>query len=518
MFEAFMPVHAGACPCCMLMKPRARRSAFVADDGGTSAAVVRQAAPAAAFASPIWFEGGNIVNPRDGSVTAGMSILTDQGRIIAIEPAGAQPAPGVARIDITGKFVVPGFNDMHSHVLELENPSGALALLLADGITGFRQMSGSDKMVLDHQQNRLPIGEASPAPLQVPGDILTPFNATSPETVAEEIRRQKAQGVDFVKAGVMNAPVFVAALKAAKEAGVPLLGHLQDGVDPAEAAALGFASIEHLGPGATIWVACSTDQAALREDSSWLPNFKVPRIKIPFMNALIMWRFQTILVNPSAFIAPGYVARMQHAFDTFDEAKCHALIDQFVALGTWHVPTLVRLRTQELADAPEYAVHEDLRTMPAKKVRKWRQVTKRFTKMPAATRASFRAAYVLQMKLAKMLAEGGVRMLTGSDGGWLAGPGLTLQEEFLELSKAGLAPLHILQMTTCNPADYLGRSDVMGAVAPGYHADLVLLDGNPAEDVANLRRISGVVRAGRYFSHAELAALKAKVIKNRGYL
>jgi imidazolonepropionase-like amidohydrolase len=179
---------------------------------------------------------------------------------------------------------------------------------------------------------------------------------------------------------------------------------------------------------------------------------------------------------------------------------------------------LVRLRTQELADAPEYAAHEDLCYMPKKKIRKWRQVTKRFTNMPAATRASFRAAYTFQVKLVKMLAEGGVRMLAGSDGGWLSGPGLTLQEEFSELAKAGLAPLHILQMTTCNAADYLGRSDVMGAVAPGHCADLVVLDGNPAEDVANLSRISGVVRAGRYFPRAELSALKAKIAKNRGYL
>ena len=165
-----------------------------------------------------------------------MSILTDQGRITAIEPIGARSAPNEVRIDISGKFVVPGYNDMHSHVLELKNPSGALALMLTDGITGFRQMSGSDQMLLERQQNLLPIGQAAPAPLQMPGDILTPFNATSPEAVAEEIYRQKAQGADFVKAGVMNAPVFVAALNAALEANIPLLGHLQDGVDAGEAA------------------------------------------------------------------------------------------------------------------------------------------------------------------------------------------------------------------------------------------------------------------------------------------
>ena len=85
-----------------------------------------------------------------------------------------------------------------------------------------------------------------------------------------------------------------------------------------------------------------------------------------------------------------------------------------------------------------------------------------------------------------MLADGGVRMLAGSDGGWLASPGLSLQEEFLQLAKAGLTPLHILQMTTCNPADYLGRSDVMGAVAPGYHADLGAARRQPSRGCGQL--------------------------------
>jgi imidazolonepropionase-like amidohydrolase len=102
-------------------------------------------------------------------------------------------------------------------------------------------------------------------------------------------------------------------------------------------------------------------------------------------------------------------------------------------------------------------------------------------------------------------------MMTGTDGGSMMAPGLTLRQEFAELAKAGLSPLKILQMTTINPAQYLGRQDTMGTVATGYNADLVVLDANPLDDVKNLHRIDAVVRAGAHFSAAELTALKARV-------
>jgi hypothetical protein len=297
-----------------------------------------------------------------------------------------------------------------------------------------------------------------------------------------------------------------------------ILGHLQDGLDAAEAAQLGFRSIEHLGPGSTLWIGCSTAEAELKQEIAWLPMMKAPPLKIPFLRALILWRLQTILINPAAFAAPAYVARLQRAIDSFSEAKCRALAATFAEHGTWHVPTLVRLRSQELADAPEYANDSYLRYLPAAKLRKWRAVTRRFSKLPAAMRQTFAAAYPRQMQLAKLLADSGIRMMSGSDGGWLSGPGLTLQEEFVQLGNAGFTPLKILQMTTINPAEYLGRTGSMGTVEVGRNADLVLLDANPLERVANLGAIAGVVRAGIHHSREELTALRDRVACGRGYL
>jgi imidazolonepropionase-like amidohydrolase len=71
-------------------------------------------------------------------------------------------------------------------------------------------------------------------------------------------------------------------------------------------------------------------------------------------------------------------------------------------------------------------------------------------------------------------------------------------------------PSKVLQMTTLNPADFLGRAVNMGSIDVGKNADIVLLNGNPVESVQNLHKISGVGRAGFYYSPADLDALRAQ--------
>ena len=93
--------------------------------------------------------------------------------------------------------------------------------------------------------------------------------------------------------------------------------------------------------------------------------------------------------------------------------------------------------------------------------------------------------------------------------------GLALHQEFDELARAGLSPLRVLQMTTWNAAEFMSATNVMGSVAAGKHANLVLLDANPVESVDHLHRIRGVVRGGRYLGPADLGALKEKVAATR---
>jgi len=158
-----------------------------------------------------------------------------------------------------------------------------------------------------------------------------------------------------------------------------------------------------------------------------------------------------------------------------------------------------------------------LRYMAPATIQDWSKAAKKFSGFPAAARQTFRDAYDVLLNLTKVLDEAGVPMLAGSDSGGAAWevPGLALHQEFDELARAGLSALRVLQMTTWNAAEFLGATDVMGSVAAGKHADLVLLEANPVESVDHLHRICGVVRGGRYLGPADLDALKEKVAATR---
>ena len=470
-------------------------------------------------AGPLRLDGVTIVDTENGALTPGMSIFMDHGRIERITATPATSAdPSMQSVDAAGKFVVPGYNNMHSHALAADNASGAMAMMLTEGVTGFRQMSGSPELLKARREGTLPIGKDAPALLAMPGSLLLPFNTVSIEDTDFEIRQQKQDGADFIKIGLVSPAVFFEAIAKAKRVGLPALGHLQEGVDPAQASQAGFRSIEHLGPGDTIWAACSTQEAALVADALAHPAMKVPPFKIPaFIQDFMARRMQKLLINPVAFEAPEDATRLQKAFDTYSDEKCHELAALFVANDTWNVPTLVRLRTQELADAEEYVHDPYLPYIPNTSVKAWHEVTEKFIKLPPAMHATFSEAYRRQLALTKLFSDAGVPMMTGTDGSGQA-PGQSLAQEFDELANAGLSPLKILQMTTLYPARFLGRVAHMGRVVVGGDADLVLLDADPVATVHNMHRIAGVVRGGAYHSRRDLDALAARVAAGDGFL
>jgi imidazolonepropionase-like amidohydrolase len=142
---------------------------------------------------------------------------------------------------------------------------------------------------------------------------------------------------------------------------------------------------------------------------------------------ILMKHLQKRLINPAAFDDAAYTARLQRAFDTYSEAKCRALAAVFVANDTWNVPTLVRLRTQELADSPEYLSDPALPYIPAASLKAWREVTDKFHKLPPAMHATDREAYQRQLGLTKLFDNAGVRMMVGTDGGGQA-PGQSIHQ------------------------------------------------------------------------------------------
>ena len=153
-----------------------------------------------------------VVDVADGNRSGGPDVRISGGTITEIGAVG-QNAAGVTVVDGGGAFVVPGYVDSHAHALnDPGRVAGAYALMLANGITGFRQMSGSPKLLKDRRAGRLPAPPGAPALLATPGTLLTPLNSATPADAAAEVRAQHEQGADFIKAGMTSHDSFLAAL------------------------------------------------------------------------------------------------------------------------------------------------------------------------------------------------------------------------------------------------------------------------------------------------------------------
>ena len=441
-----------------------------------------------------------VVSTHDGSRSPNRDVHIEGDTIARITPTGDVPAATV--IEGHGRYVVPGYLDMHTHPLGWGDPSGTLDLMLANGITGFRQMAGTPELLADR-------GSHPVDPLAVPGmPLASAFNARDEETVVRTIRDQHAQGADFIKVVDTTPPVFDAAQAEANRLGIPILGHLPAGVDVREASRRGMRSIEHLGPGVGLLAACSDDEAAV------LPRSAAP---IAEFDKDMLARLRRMLINPLLGSDDADVARLRHAVDTFNENKARDLAGLLATNGTWQCPTLVRVRAMQLADDPAYRDDPDLRYVATETLDMWHEAAEAFARRSPEAHAVYRAAYEIQLRLVKLFDEEDVPMLAGSDAcgaGWEV-PGVALHQEFAELARAGLTPLRVLRMTTVDGADFLGLGDRLGSVEPGKAADLVLLDADPVRDVRNLRAISGVVRAGRHHDRADLDRIRDEVARTR---
>jgi imidazolonepropionase-like amidohydrolase len=118
----------------------------------------------------------------------------------------------------------------------------------------------------------------------------------------------------------------------------------------------------------------------------------------------------------------------------------------------------------------------------------------------------YKDSYAAMLRMTKRMYDAGIPILAGTD----ALAGLMLHRE-LELEvKAGIPPAKALQIATFNAAGLLKQKD-LGSIAPGKLADLVLVDGNPAEKISDIRRCRLVVKSGAvYKSDAVYAAVGIK--------
>ncbi len=445
----------------------------------------------------------SVVDVRDGTVARDRAVVVADGRIVRVVAAGSIGVSGSAKVvDGKGAFVVPGFNDMHAHNLNTASPETSLAEMLANGVTGFRQMAP-----IDPASNLALISSATPALLIKPGRLLAGTDLALPAAAKAEVDRQKAQGVDFIKVVDLPADAFLAAAAEARDRGLPFAGHLPPTVDPRAAIHGGMTAIEHMGPTISLLLACSRDETPIRAMLNGLP----PRPVVDFGGDQA--KLQRLLANPTMLTPPQGFLLIRRVLATYDDAKCRAFASEVAASPTWIVPTLTRLEAMNLGNSAELRDNPDLRYVPGAMRKLWREVGGDFdAKLTAEQRQTLADLFAAQLRLTGLFSQSGVKMMAGTDfgGQWIVS-GRSLHREFDLLARAGVPPLRILQMATIDPARFLGREASMGSVEAGRNADLVLLAADPTASVGNLHRVLGVVRAGRYLPQRELEAMSASV-------
>ena len=443
-----------------------------------------------------------VVNTRDGTLRSGMAVVMDGGSIRQISPNREVRLTGTAQaVDGAGKYLVPGYLDMHTHALSAADQQPAYwPLLVANGVTGIREMAGSAALIQRARQlnaERAAGRLLAPEVLQVPGDLIG--GAPSAAVAARMVQKHKADGADFVKVVGGSREVVLAVLAEATRQGLGVAGHLPLAISSGDAAQAGWRAIEHLGSGIGMLLECADDEARIRR-------------------ALLNGEGAKPVLSPEAIVSPMLSRSLdapfyQQALDSHSPTRCQGLAAATAQSGTWQVPTLIRLRTMHHSADAAYRNDPNLAYVDKTRRALWDKLGQQFAAtVPASAATTFSQYYAAQLRFVGRLQNSGAKLLAGSDLGgiWII-PGFGLHQEFAELASAGLSPLQVLQATTLNGAMFLGRQATMGTVGVGKVADLVLLDANPLLAVASLGKIAGVVLNGRYLGAAELDRMKREV-------
>jgi imidazolonepropionase-like amidohydrolase len=118
----------------------------------------------------------------------------------------------------------------------------------------------------------------------------------------------------------------------------------------------------------------------------------------------------------------------------------------------------------------------------------------------------------LRDRILVALHRAGARLILGADSPQVFSvPGFSLAREMRAMVEAGVPTYAVLEAATRNPAAFFGREAEFGTVEVGKRADLILVDGNPLQDIRNVHRQSGVMVRGRWLPKAEIDRLLAEI-------
>jgi imidazolonepropionase-like amidohydrolase len=414
----------------------------------------------------IALEGATLIDGSGRAPVTDAVILVKDGHIQAVARVNEIPVPrGALVVSLIGKAVIPGLIDAHAHV-----ERWAVERYVAWGVTTVRDLGAASTDSSIALKNDLDLGSVLGPRMFTSGAMIDGVPPTYPTATAVRSRadvrkavdQRAVAGADLIKIYTKFTPdLLPPLLDEASTLRFPVAAHLGK-IDALTAARAGVASLEHMA---------GVVQAASPNPGPYL------RAHDDFLRG---WTME------------------ETGWALLDSAALARLAQELVATHVAIVPTLVLHEMLSRLDNPTLLSRPGMEDVPpsATSVRDVAGLLRR-SGWRAGDLQAFRRSRARENQFVREFKRAGGLVAAGSDAAnQLLVPGLSLHEEMSLLVGAGFTPVEAITAATRKGAELL-RADSLGAVIPGKVADLVVLDANPAADIAATRRIHFVMIRGR---------------------
>jgi hypothetical protein len=439
----------------------------------------------------------NLVPMTDEKILLDQTVIIKDSRIIAIGPTKEVEIPDNSIvIDGSNFYLMPGLADMHIHTdtrwLNGGWPVSPLGLFLANGVTTIRDFGpqGAPPDFALRWRNEINKGRLRGPTIYAAGPIL--YGPV--DNAAKIVQAQHEQGFDFVKLySFLSATEFKDAIVTAKELNLYTAGHIPFAVGLDGVLSAGLNEIAHIEE--LDFEFLDFDRSRKLGHAQWFRYLLQAATEQ-------LGRFADSSMDEIKRSYQPQIQKIVHQFKASNTPLCTTLSVGDIILKKLFHPD--RLASEPRSGYLPYGFFELL------------EQGKNGHQIQFKGYEDFAPIHFnLNQLLLRELHKGGVTLVLGTDAGPMGMglvPGFSLHDELRIMVENGLSPYEALKMATVDAAGVikkmLGEGN-FGTIEVGKTADLVLINGNPLDNIHNTKNIHGVMASGQWFDKQELQKMTA---------